>query len=148
MQMQTVKVKYLFMYQQLLILTIIVVIWCLFVPIKMPLFSKKTEKVTTLPQRKQRLTHVPYLNEDIDEFKKISVNLGNKEFKFIEGSWIAVNKGAGSVDDVTKLKHKITHLEEENNLNKIKVEVLLDMLAENMSAVGSNSHDKGKSVKN
>lgn len=115
----------------------------------MPLFSKKTEKISTLPQRKQRLTHVPYLNEDIDEFKKISVNLGNKEFKFIEGSWIAVNKGAGSVDDVTKLKHKITHLEEENNLNKIKVEVLLDMLAENMSTVANNNNDKVmKSIKN
>lgn len=117
----------------------------------MPLFSKKTEKLSTLPTRKQRLTNVPYLNEDIDDFKKVSINLGSKEFKFIEGSWIAVNKGAsGSIDDVTKLKHKLSHLEEENNLNKIKVEVLLDMLAENMASVvgnGNNNghqHDKGK----
>ncbi|XP_063704210.1 protein chibby homolog 1 [Culicoides brevitarsis] len=114
----------------------------------MPLFSKKSEKISTLPQRKLRLSHVPFLNEEIDDFKKVSLNLGNKEFKFIEGSWIAVTKGTSSIDDVTKLKHKITHLEEENNLNKIKVEVLLDMLAENMSTVTTNSEKSKKIIKN
>lgn len=99
----------------------------------MPLFSKKSDK-NVIPQRKERNPDVPMLQEEIDDFQNINLKLGSKEFKFIDGTWI-VTSGSSSkenLDDYSKLRHKVNRLEKENNLNKIKVEILLDMISENM----------------
>lgn len=92
----------------------------------MPIFQKKGAakprgRVTRLPQ-------CPKIEEDLDDYKNISLNLNSRELKFIDGVWISA--AGEKTDDIVKLKNRVNGLEEENNLNKVKVEVLLDMLAE------------------
>lgn len=94
---------------------------------KMPIFHKKS---TSKPvPRLNRLPHCPKFQEDIEDYKHITLTVnGKEEIKFVDGVWQGI--GGKANDDVKKLKEKFHAMEEENNLNRIKVEVLLDMLAE------------------
>lgn len=88
-----------------------------------------------------RLPQCPKIEEDLEDYKNIYMNLNGKDLKFVDGVWI--NAGGEKIDDIVKLKNRVNGLEEENNLNKVKVEVLLDMLAE-FGSKGGLSGDKSK----
>ncbi|KAM8704648.1 hypothetical protein ACLKA7_009156 [Drosophila subpalustris] len=95
----------------------------------MPLFNKKFES-KPIPARVNRCNiGYPIVTEDIDDFRKISLNLGNKKLRFADGIWMhSVRKG--DVDDMLRLNKKFRALEEENNMCNLKIEVMLDLLAE------------------
>ncbi|XP_071400148.1 protein chibby homolog 1 isoform X1 [Centroberyx affinis] len=58
------------------------------------------------------------------------MNIGGQSLKFEEGQWIADSGGSVSGKEVQRLKKRNMQLEEENNLLKLKIEILLDMLTE------------------
>lgn len=99
----------------------------------MPIFSKKYD-IKTIPPRAKRNNQFPPLQESIDEINVIKLQLGNCEANFIDGSWI-IGSSECSADEYLNIKRKLNKLEEENNLNKVKVDVLLDMLTENISEI-------------
>eukprot|EP00731_Ephydatia_muelleri_P028839 Em0020g483a len=59
------------------------------------------------------------------------MRLGEHELSFEEGQWTATGsqRAAGSSQEHNRLKKESLALQEENNLLKYKVELLLDMLA-------------------
>lgn len=74
------------------------------------------------------------MQEKLDEYKTIGLNLpGQWQLKFVDGEWLMTQASGNVVDDIGALRRKVHKLEEENNLNLIKVDVLLDMLTENMA---------------
>lgn len=99
----------------------------------MPIFSKKFD-VKTLPSRGKRHTiNCPPIQEKLDDYETISVILsGQRQLKFVDGEWL-LTQSSSNGDDVNALKRKVQKLEEENNLNQVKVDVLLDMLTENLA---------------
>lgn len=98
----------------------------------MPIFAKKFD-IKSIPARSKRYNNGgPQIQEKIDEYRTIQINLNKKKLKFIDGTWI-LTQNSSDIDDVGALKKKLQKLEEENNLNQIKVDVLLDMLTENLS---------------
>lgn len=101
----------------------------------MPIFSKKFD-IKTIPSRVKRTSSqfCPPLQENIDDVNTITLQLGKNEAKFVDGAWI-VGSSECSADDLLSMRRKVVKLEEENNLNKVKVDVLLDMLTENISEI-------------
>lgn len=98
----------------------------------MPIFSKKFD-IKNIPQRGKRDSSCAPIQEKIDDFQSIQLNLTNKKkLKFVDGTWILTQQQCDS-DDVTAMRKRLQKLEEENNLNQIKVDVLLDMLTENLA---------------
>ncbi|KAG8190212.1 hypothetical protein JTE90_011933 [Oedothorax gibbosus] len=67
---------------------------------------------------------------DLDIQNKIKINLGDNDLAFEDGIW----KGEISTDSIEPYLKENEKLREENNLLKIKVEVLLNMLAEFMAS--------------
>lgn len=98
----------------------------------MPIFSKKFD-IKNIPQRIKRDGSCPQIQEKLDDFKVIQINLMNKKkLKFVDGTWI-LSQQSGDVDDIATMRKRLQKLEEMNNLNQIKVDILLDMLTENLS---------------
>lgn len=98
----------------------------------MPIFSKKFD-LKSIPQRGKRDGSCPHIQEKLDDFQVIQINLMNKKkLKFVDGTWI-LGQQSGDVDDVMAMRKRLQKLEEANNLNQIKVDILLDMLTENLS---------------
>ncbi|EDW23787.1 GL23797 [Drosophila persimilis] len=98
----------------------------------MPLFNKKFES-KPIPLRQNRCNiGIPAVAEDLDDFRQISLNLGNKELRFADGIWMHSTR-KGDVDDMLRLKKKFRVLEEENNMSNLKMEFMLDLLAEQAS---------------
>lgn len=61
----------------------------------------------------------------------IRLRLGDQEAVFEAGLWIPESGTAGGTfKENEKLKKEVKHLEEENNLLKLKLEVILDMLTQ------------------
>eukprot|EP00099_Drosophila_melanogaster_P023266 NP_650989.6 chibby, isoform E [Drosophila melanogaster] len=95
----------------------------------MPLFNKKFEsKPIPVRQGRCNIGH-PVATEDLDDFRQISLTLGNKELRFADGIWMHSTR-KGDVDDMLRLNKKFRALEEENNMCNLKIEVMLDLLAE------------------
>lgn len=95
----------------------------------MPLFTKKFES-KPIPARLARCNiGCPAISEDLEDFKNISLNLGNKELRFADGIWIHSSRKSDT-DDILRLNRRIRNLEEENNLCNLKIEIFLDLLAE------------------
>ncbi|KAK7054603.1 Protein chibby 1 [Halocaridina rubra] len=67
-----------------------------------------------------------------NNFSKIRLNIGGQNASFEDGEWIADEGSRGRVSsrEVAKLRQQNQNLQEENNLLKLKVELLLDMLTE------------------
>uniref|UniRef100_A0A3B5L0J4 Mitochondrial import receptor subunit TOM22 homolog n=1 Tax=Xiphophorus couchianus TaxID=32473 RepID=A0A3B5L0J4_9TELE len=61
-----------------------------------------------------------------------AMNLGGQSWKFEDGQWITESGGNASTKEVQRLKKRNLQLEEENNLLKSKIEVLMDMLDETL----------------
>lgn len=103
----------------------------------MPLFSSRFSQHKTLPRKSPSLSN---LHRDIGpqqnhsefgiDYGPISIKLGNVESHFEDGKWISDVNDGGTLSKVMKLKKQNVELKEENNLLKLKVDILLDMLAE------------------
>ncbi|CAL1541766.1 unnamed protein product [Lymnaea stagnalis] len=100
------------------------------------LFQNKFSPKKTPPRRAQSLSN---LHLDASESKAefgldygaVKVSLGGNEVAFENGMWINETAGgAASHKEVTKLRKANQTLHEENNLLKLKIDILLDMLAE------------------
>jgi len=64
------------------------------------------------------------------EYGTVKVKLGGNEMCFEGGEWISETAGGGNQREVVRLRKQNVALTEENNLLKIKVDLLLDMLSE------------------
>lgn len=103
------------------------------------LFGNKFTPKKTPPRRAQSLSN---LNLDADQsqaefgvdgYSGVKLNLGGQEVAFENGMWVTESGGgggAGNQKEVMRLKKTNQQLHEENNLLKLKVDILLDMLAE------------------
>lgn len=96
----------------------------------MPIFSRKFD-IKNVPARSKRQMNCPHIEENLNDYRAIQLHLGRKRMKFVNGTWIG-HHGSES-DDVGVMKRDLQRLEEANNLNQIKIDVLLDMLTENLA---------------
>jgi len=64
------------------------------------------------------------------DYGPVKVRLGGNEMSFEGGEWISETAGGGSQRETIRLRKQNVVLTEENNLLKIKVDLLLDMLSE------------------
>lgn len=103
----------------------------------MPLFNRKYES-KPVPSRTGRCNiGCPAVAEDLDDFKSISLTLGNKELRFADGIWIySIRKS--DLDDVTRINRRLKAVEEENNMCNVKIDVLLDLLAEHATELNAS----------
>lgn len=98
----------------------------------MPIFQKKFVPKCA-PPRANRLPGSQKMNEALEDYKDISLNLNDRKLRFTDGTWLQVNQSSEcNFDDLAKMKKKLKALELENNLNLVKNEVLLDLLTENV----------------
>ncbi|CAK9834426.1 Protein chibby homolog 1 [Anthophora retusa] len=103
----------------------------------MPLFSNKFSPKKT-PSRKAgiSLANKDFNSKSIEKelglnIGPIRLKLGDQETIFEAGSWIPESgKIGGTYKENERLKKEIKRLEDENNLLKLKFEVLLDMLTQ------------------
>ncbi|XP_071400151.1 protein chibby homolog 1 isoform X4 [Centroberyx affinis] len=103
----------------------------------MPLFVGNTFSPKKTPPRKSAsLSNLHTLDRSTREvelgleYGAPVMNIGGQSLKFEEGQWIADSGGSVSGKEVQRLKKRNMQLEEENNLLKLKIEILLDMLTE------------------
>lgn len=117
----------------------------------MPLFSNKfspkktpTRKVSTFLINKD-LSPKRIEKELGPDIGSIRIRLGDQEAVFENGLWIPES---GKVSDTFKenerLKKEIKRLEEENNLLKLKFEVMLDMLTQTTTEAQSQKEELEK----
>ncbi|XP_015122757.1 protein chibby homolog 1 [Diachasma alloeum] len=103
----------------------------------MPFFTNKFSPKKT-PIRK---ASVSLANKDLSpkrierelgpDIGAIRIRLGEQEATFDGGNWIPeTGKVGGTFKENEKLKKEVRRLEEENNLLKIKFDLLLDMITE------------------
>ncbi|XP_067670838.1 protein chibby homolog 1-like isoform X1 [Haliotis asinina] len=103
---------------------------------QMPLFGNKFSPKKTPPRRAQSLSnlHLDATQSRAEfglDYGPIKVNLGGSEVAFENGVWIPESgAGGASHKEVSRLRKQSQQLQEENNLLKFKIDILLDMLAE------------------
>lgn len=100
----------------------------------MPIFSK-TFDVKAVPARGKRANDdCPVLTEKLDDFHNISINLGQLSVGFSNGRWVQEQRQSVQITDddtdIIALRRQLRKAEQTNNLNEIKIEVLMDMLTE------------------
>ncbi|XP_074648619.1 protein chibby homolog 1-like [Tubulanus polymorphus] len=107
----------------------------------MPLFGNKFSPKKT-PVRKSpslsNLTSDPeFIRSELAlDYGPIQVKLGNNEVTFENGQWISESEGVATVHrEMAKVKKQNQQLIEENNLLKLKIDILLDMLSETTAEV-------------
>ncbi|XP_076233671.1 beta catenin antagonist chibby [Calliopsis andreniformis] len=121
----------------------------------MPLFSNKFSPKKT-PTRK---AGVFLANKDLSPKRiekelgpnigPIRLKLGDQETVFESGTWIPESgKLGGTYKENEKLKKEVRRLEEENNLLKLKFEVLLDMLTQTTAEFHSQKEELHKLRRN
>uniref|UniRef100_A0A4W6BJ22 Chibby 1, beta catenin antagonist n=1 Tax=Lates calcarifer TaxID=8187 RepID=A0A4W6BJ22_LATCA len=109
----------------------------------MPLFGNTFSPKKTPPRKSASLSSLTY-----GEFRELTLdrstreielgleygppvmNIGGQSWKFEDGQWITESGGNGSGRELQRLKKRNIQLEEENNLLKLKIEILMDMLTE------------------
>ncbi|KAM9425886.1 protein chibby homolog 1-like [Pholidichthys leucotaenia] len=102
----------------------------------MPLFGNPFSPKKTPPRKSASLSSLHTLDRSTREIElgleygPPTMNLGGQVLKFEEGQWITESGGNASGRELQQLKKRNVQLEEENNLLKLKIEVLLDMLTE------------------
>ncbi|XP_051958528.1 protein chibby homolog 1-like [Xyrauchen texanus] len=102
----------------------------------MPLFGNTFSPKKTPPRKSASLSNLHTLDRSTREIElgleygAPVMNIGGQSLKFEDGQWITESAGNVSGKEVQRLKKRNLQLEEENNLLKIKIEVLLDMLSE------------------
>ncbi|XP_051530339.1 protein chibby homolog 1 [Myxocyprinus asiaticus] len=102
----------------------------------MPLFGNTFSPKKTPPRKSASLSNLHTLDRSTREIElgleygAPVMNIGGQSLKFEDGQWITESASNLSGKEVQRLKKRNLQLEEENNLLKIKIEVLLDMLSE------------------
>ncbi|XP_063796549.1 protein chibby homolog 1 [Pseudophryne corroboree] len=102
----------------------------------MPLFGNTFSPKKTPPRKSASLSNLHALDRTVKEvelgldYGVPNINLGGQSLKFENGQWIAESGGSGSHKELQRLRKRNMQLEEENNLLRLKVELLLDMLSE------------------
>ncbi|VDK37298.1 unnamed protein product [Taenia asiatica] len=112
----------------------------------MPIFSKKFSLPRMPPRKASSMTNLSQLdastrsNEFGLDYGVVKARLSGRNLIFKNGRW-RVEDGRGDSGDepvgkeIGRLKNENRKLYEENNLLKIKVDILLDMLAETTAEV-------------
>ncbi|KAI4489068.1 PREDICTED: protein chibby homolog 1 [Polistes canadensis] len=117
----------------------------------MPLFSNKFSPKKT-PTRKASTF---LINKDLSpnriekelgpDVGPIRLRLGDQEAVFENGVWIPESgKVSGTFKENERLKKEIKRLEEENNLLKLKFEIMLDMLTQTTTEAQSQKDELEK----
>eukprot|EP00079_Xenopus_tropicalis_P024014 XP_012816531.1 PREDICTED: protein chibby homolog 1 isoform X1 [Xenopus tropicalis] len=115
---------------------------------KMPLFGNTFSPKKVPPRKSASLSNLHALDRTTKEvelgldYGSPSINIAGQSLKFENGHWITESGGTGSQREVQRLRKRNQQLEEENNLLRIKVELLLDMLSE----AAADSHLKEKEM--
>ncbi|KAK7939973.1 hypothetical protein WMY93_003299 [Mugilogobius chulae] len=104
--------------------------------LRMPLFGSAFSPKKTPARKAASLSSLHTLDRSTreielgTEYGPPSMNIGGQTWKFEEGQWITESGGTGSNKEMQRLRKRNTQLEEENNLLKLKIEILMDMLTE------------------
>ncbi|XP_033840868.1 protein chibby homolog 1 [Periophthalmus magnuspinnatus] len=102
----------------------------------MPLFKSTFSPKKTPARKAASLSSLHTLDRSTREtelgieYGPPCMNIGGQNWKFEEGQWITESSGTVSNKEMQRLKKRNTQLEEENNLLKLKIEILMDMLTE------------------
>ncbi|RXN04672.1 chibby -like protein [Labeo rohita] len=102
----------------------------------MPLFGNIFSPKKTPPRKSASLSNLHTLDRSTREIElgleygSPVMNIGGQSLKFEDGQWISESGGNVSGKEVQRLKKRNLQLEEENNLLRLKIEVLLDMVLE------------------
>uniref|UniRef100_A0A8B9W9F9 Protein chibby homolog 1 n=1 Tax=Bos mutus grunniens TaxID=30521 RepID=A0A8B9W9F9_BOSMU len=102
----------------------------------MPLFGSTFSPKKTPPRKSASLSNLHNLDRSTREvelgldYGTPTMNLAGQSLKFENGQWIAETGISGGVDrrEAQRLRRRNQQLEEENNLLRLKVDILLDML--------------------
>ncbi|XP_052819068.1 protein chibby homolog 1-like [Mya arenaria] len=120
----------------------------------MPLFpfGDKFSPKKTPPRRAQSLSNLHLdAEKSREEFGPdvgpVKLRLGGQEVAFENGMWVQeTGPNAASHKEVMKLRRDNQNLVEENNMLKLKIDILLDMLAET-SAISHYHENELKQLK-
>ncbi|XP_071075168.1 protein chibby homolog 1 isoform X1 [Dasypus novemcinctus] len=101
----------------------------------MPLFGNTFSPKKTPPRKSASLSNLHSLDRSTREvelgldYGTPTMNLAGQSLKFENGQWIAETGISGGVDrrEAQRLRRRNQQLEEENNLLRLKVDILLDM---------------------
>ncbi|XP_069509069.1 protein chibby homolog 1 [Ambystoma mexicanum] len=102
----------------------------------MPLFGNNFSPKKTPPRKSASLSNLHALERSVKEIEigmeygPPNMNIAGQSLKFENGQWVAESGGSVAQKEVQRLRKRNQQLEEENNLLKLKVELLLDMLTE------------------
>lgn len=102
----------------------------------MPLFGNTFSPKKTPPRKSASLSNLHTLDRSTREIElgleygSPMMNIGGQSLKFEEGQWITETGGNVSSKEMQRLKKRNLQMEEENNLLKLKIDLLLDMLSE------------------
>ncbi|XP_074083043.1 protein chibby homolog 1 [Macrotis lagotis] len=104
----------------------------------MPLFGNTFSPKKTPPRKSASLSNLHSLDRSTREvelgldYGTPTMNLAGQSLKFENGQWIAESGACGVGDrrETQRLRKRNQQLEEENNLLRLKVDILLDMLSE------------------
>uniref|UniRef100_A0A1B0CPZ9 Putative chibby family n=1 Tax=Lutzomyia longipalpis TaxID=7200 RepID=A0A1B0CPZ9_LUTLO len=104
----------------------------------MPIFSKKFSYKSAPPRNRRVLeSDCPRIHEKLEEFRNIQLHLDEGGYTFANGAWTegmtkeSATSSRGTASNEQQLREKVTKLTEENNLLKIKIDILVDLLTEN-----------------
>ncbi|OBS69444.1 hypothetical protein A6R68_02062 [Neotoma lepida] len=104
----------------------------------MPLFGSIFSPKKTPPRKSASLSNLHSLDRSTRELElgldygTLTMNLAGQNLKFENGQWVADTVVSGGVDrrETQRLRKRNQQLEEENNLLRLKVDILLDMLSQ------------------
>ncbi|XP_075890836.1 protein chibby homolog 1 isoform X2 [Nelusetta ayraudi] len=102
----------------------------------MPLFGNTFSPKKIPPRKSASLSSLHTLDRSTREvelgleFGPPVLNIEGQTWKFEGGHWNTESGGNVSGRELQRLRKKNVQLEEENNLLKLKIEILLDMLTE------------------
>ncbi|KAG3290930.1 protein chibby homolog 1 [Marmota monax] len=104
----------------------------------MPLFGNIFSPKKTPPRKSASLSNLRSLDRSTREvelgldYGTPTMNLTGQSLKFENGHWITETGISAGVDrrEAQRLRRRNQQLEEENNLLRLKVDILLDMLSE------------------
>nr|XP_060633036.1 protein chibby homolog 1 [Anolis sagrei ordinatus] len=103
----------------------------------MPLFGNTFSPKKTPPRKSASLSNLHSLDRSTREIElgleygTPVMSLTGQNLKFENGLWIAESLGStGDQRETQRLRRRNQQLEEENNLLRLKVDLLLDMLSE------------------
>lgn len=92
---------------------------------------------TIPPRGKRQNINYPLVHEELNDLNNINLTLNKTTLKFHNGTWLQLDqqgRSNGAPDENSSIvKQKLRQMEEENNLNQLKIDLLLDMLTENLS---------------